>query len=43
MEIGHDQKEDVTGLMEDTGKFANVVCLEDLAHRDRIVCGIYKK
>ena len=43
MEIGHDQKEDVTGLMEDTGKFANVVCLEDLAHRDRIVCGIYSK
>ena len=43
MEIGHDQKEDVTGLMEDTGRFVNVVCLKDLSQRDRIVCGIYKK
>ena len=40
MEIGHDQKEDVMQLMEETGKFKEITGLQDLAGRDRIVFGI---
>ena len=36
-EIGHDQKEEVCALLEETGRFENITGLQDLAHRDRIV------
>lgn len=36
-EIGHDQREEVCALIEETGKFENITALQDLAHRDRIV------
>ena len=43
MEIGHDQGEDVCRLLEDTERFEKVVCLKDLAGRDRIVIGRFVK
>lgn len=43
MEIGHDQGEDVCGLLEETNRFEQVACLKDLAGRDRIVIGRYIK
>lgn len=36
-EIGHDQKDEVCALLEETGKFENITGLQDLARRDRIV------
>ena len=41
-EIGHDQREAVCGLIEETEKFVNVTCLQDLAGRDRIVAAVLK-
>ncbi len=41
-EIGHDQREDVCGLLEETGKFFNITSLQDLAKRDRIVVAVLK-
>ena len=32
-EIGHDQREAVCGLIEETEKFVNVTCLQDLGNR----------
>ena len=42
MEIGHDQGEAVCQLLEETERFENVVCLKDLAGKDRIVTGVLK-
>lgn len=42
MEIGHDQGEAVKGLLEETERFERVVCLKDLAQKDRIVVGKLK-
>lgn len=39
-EIGHDQRESVTALIEETGCFTGITALRDLAGRDRIVCAI---
>lgn len=39
-EIGHDQGEDVSKLMEDAG-FSNVTVKKDLAGLDRVVIGVY--
>lgn len=39
-EIGHDQKESVTALIEETGRFEHVTGLQDLAGRDRIICAV---
>lgn len=39
MEIGYNQGEEVCSLLESTGSFENVMCLKDLAHKDRIVVG----
>lgn len=36
-EIGHDQKEEVCAMLEETGKFENITGLQDLAKRDRII------
>ena len=36
-EIGHDQKEDLIALLEETAQFENITGLQDLAHRDRII------
>lgn len=36
-EIGHDQREEVCSLLEETGQFENITGLKDLAGRDRIV------
>ncbi len=36
-EIGHDQKEDLIALLEETGQFENITGLQDLAKRDRII------
>ena len=41
-EIGHDQKGDVCGLLEETGRFVNITALQDLAGRDRIVAAVLK-
>lgn len=37
MEIGYNQREAVTSLLEETEKFCDVKCLQDLAGKDRIV------
>lgn len=37
LEIGYNQKEAVTSLLEETEKFCNIMCLKDLAGKDRIV------
>lgn len=42
LEIGHDQKEALLKMMEETGAFNKTLCLKDLAGRDRIVVGIKK-
>ena len=36
-EIGHDQREDLCALLEETGQFENITGLQDLAKRDRII------
>ena len=39
MEIGHDQREAVKKMLEETGVFAGIVGYRDLAGRDRIITG----
>lgn len=41
-EIGYDQAEDVSKLMENAG-FCNIYVKKDLAGLDRVVCGMYNK
>ena len=41
-EIGHDQREDVCGLLEQNGHFEKTTALQDFAGRDRIVCAVLK-
>lgn len=41
-EIGHDQAEDVSELMENAG-FCKIYVKKDLAGLDRVVCGMYNK
>jgi len=36
-EIGHDQREELCSLLEETGQFENITGLQDLAKRDRII------
>lgn len=36
-EIGHDQREEVSALLEGTEQFENIIGLQDLAGRDRII------
>lgn len=40
LEIGHDQREDVCRLIEETGSFKDITGLKDLAGRDRIVFAV---
>ena len=42
MEIGYNQGEAVCQLLEESEKFQKVLCLKDLAHKDRIVVGLLK-
>ncbi|MBR6528552.1 MAG: peptide chain release factor N(5)-glutamine methyltransferase [Firmicutes bacterium] len=42
MEIGYNQGEAVCQLLEATDRFEKVACLQDLAHKDRIVVGLLK-
>ncbi len=42
MEIGYNQGDAVCHLLEETDRFEKVVCLKDLAHKDRIVVGLLK-
>ena len=37
LEIGYDQREEVTSLLQQTGKYSNVYCKKDLAGNDRII------
>lgn len=37
MEIGYDQKISVTELLQQTAKFSDIICLQDLAGKDRII------
>ncbi len=37
MEIGHDQRDEVRNLLEETGHYAEIDCLQDLAGKDRVV------
>ena len=37
LEIGFDQKDAVQALLAETGRFENIVCLQDLTGKDRIV------
>lgn len=37
LEIGYNQGETVTSLLEATERFENIICLKDLARKDRIV------
>ncbi len=39
-EIGHDQREAVCGLLENTGNFRDITALKDLAGRDRIIIAV---
>ncbi len=41
-EIGHDQAEKVSRLLEETG-FDQICVIKDLAGLDRVVCGIWRK
>lgn len=41
-EIGHDQREAVCGLLEETGDFEQITGLQDLAGRDRIAAAVKK-
>lgn len=43
MEIGYNQGEEVCKLLEATEVFEKVVCLKDLAQKDRIVAGLLKR
>ena len=36
-EIGHDQREELCALLEESGQFENITALQDLAKRDRII------
>ena len=40
-EIGHDQKEEVSGILHENG-FSNIRCIKDLAGNDRVIVGILK-
>lgn len=42
MEIGYNQGEAVCQLLEETDRFEKVMCLKDLALKDRIVVGLLK-
>ena len=42
MEIGYDQKQPVMQLLEETERFKNIICLQDLAGKDRIVAACLK-
>lgn len=42
MEIGYDQGGAVTEMLSETGKFTDIVCLKDLAAKDRIVAARVK-
>ena len=37
MEIGFDQKDAVQALLTETGRFENIICLQDLTGKDRII------
>ena len=37
MEIGYDQRISVTELLQQTAKFSDIICLQDLAGKDRII------
>ena len=37
LEIGYDQKEDVTSLLEEDGKYTNIMCIKDLYDNDRAI------
>lgn len=37
LEIGYDQKEDVIKLLENTGRYTNIQCIQDLAGNNRVV------
>ena len=37
MEIGYDQRISVTELLQETVKFSDIICLQDLAGKDRII------
>lgn len=37
MEIGYDQRISVTELLQETAKFSDIICLQDLAGKDRII------
>ncbi|MGN0659222.1 MAG: peptide chain release factor N(5)-glutamine methyltransferase [Emergencia sp.] len=39
-EIGHDQREEVCALIEETERFGHITALKDLAGRDRIVTAV---
>lgn len=40
-EIGHDQKDEVSALIEETEQFENITGLQDLAGRDRIIVATF--
>lgn len=42
MEIGYNQGESVSKLLEESGSFKKVTCLKDLAEKDRIVAAVLK-
>lgn len=42
MEIGYNQGDAVCQLLEETERFEKVICLKDLAQKDRIVAGVLK-
>lgn len=42
LEIGCDQAEAVTSLLNDSGKFKDITCLQDLAGKDRIIAARVK-
>ena len=37
MEIGYDQRISVTELLQETVKFSDIICLQDLTGKDRII------
>lgn len=41
-EIGHDQREDLCGLLEETCRFEKITALKDLAGRDRVIAAVLK-
>ena len=42
MEIGWDQREDVTRLLESAGKFEQITCVKDLARLDRVIFAVLR-